>query len=149
MQLEAEKNEEYVEKVKNELHVMMDREEIISKQYKHYKELYMNKETLQKELEGVIAELTQQIEKEKKDKKIRESLRDGTGLMDALQQQLDGFYDQSGIIEESGSMSDYDSQQNDDEDDDEFALDRIVKAQTHKHIVINPVMVDYKRRAHI
>ena len=84
MQLEAEKNEEYVEKVKNELHVMMDREEIISKQYKHYKELYMNKETLQKELEGVIAELTEQIEKEKKDKQIRESLRDGTGLMDAL-----------------------------------------------------------------
>ena len=128
---------------------MIDREEIISKQYKHYKELYLSKETLQKELEGVIAELTEQIEKEKKAKQLRESIRDTGGLMDAyaMQQQLDGNYDQSGIIEESASLSDdYDSQEN---DEDEFALNDldIVKVQTMKHIMMRPVMVDYKKRA--
>ena len=41
---------------------------------------------------------------------------------------MDGIHDQRWITEETGSISDYDSEQNVDEDDDEFALDRIVKA---------------------
>ena len=51
---------------------MISREEIISKQYRHYKELYISKETLTVELEGVIADLTNQIEQEKRKRAIED-----------------------------------------------------------------------------
>lgn len=66
------KDQEYMVEMEQNLNKMITREEIISKQYKHYKELYISKETLTVELEGVIADLTNQIEQEKRKKAIED-----------------------------------------------------------------------------
>ena len=73
---------EYQEKLERDLQKMVQRDEIISKQYRHYKELYQSKDTLTRELESVITDLTNQIEKEKRKKEIEEQMKRGNNLID-------------------------------------------------------------------
>jgi hypothetical protein len=54
--------EELNKQMAEQLQEIFQREQIFSKQYKHYKELYVSRDKLVKELEDVIADLTQTIE---------------------------------------------------------------------------------------